>query len=161
MIGGLRARATSVEHWSASGQQIMAVLRQSAALQPWPYLTSDRCWRMPAAFMQPWLTCMHGAAQTCAHLSLLQIGCSPREIFQGGSSTAAPPDSCSVAFVFLYDDFPAVNECTHLARQAEQWLPGPGPEPVRAALLRWLRVFPLALMDHLREEESLESLVKG
>lgn len=54
-----------------------------------------------------------------------------------------------------------VNECTHLARQAEQWLPGPGPEPVRAALLRWLRVFPLALMDHLREEESLESLVKG
>lgn len=54
-----------------------------------------------------------------------------------------------------------VNECTHLARQAEQWLPGSGPEPVRAALLRWLRAFPLALMDHLREEESLESLVKG
>lgn len=55
----------------------------------------------------------------------------------------------------------AVNECAHLARQAEQWLPGPGPEPVRAALLRWLHAFPLALMDHLREEESLESMVNG
>lgn len=55
----------------------------------------------------------------------------------------------------------AVNECTHLARQTEQWLPGSGPAPVRLALLRWLRVFPLALMDHLRQEESLESLVSG
>ena len=55
----------------------------------------------------------------------------------------------------------AVNECTHLARQTEQWLPGAGPAPVRLALLRWLRAFPLALMDHLRQEDSLESLVKG
>lgn len=55
-----------------------------------------------------------------------------------------------------------VNECTHLARQAEQWLPGPASQPVRTALLRWLRVFPLCLMVHLRgEDEELPALVKG
>eukprot|EP00878_Enallax_costatus_P025175 GHUV01026908.1.p1 GENE.GHUV01026908.1~~GHUV01026908.1.p1 ORF type:complete len:418 (+),score=116.02 GHUV01026908.1:150-1403(+) len=54
-----------------------------------------------------------------------------------------------------------VNECTHLARQAEQWLPGPGCQPVREGLLRWLRVFPLSLMVHLRgHEEELEELVQ-
>lgn len=74
---------------------------------------------------------------------------------------AALADLCSLAIVSSRDKLSAVNECTHLARQAEQWLPGSGPEPVRAALLRWLRVFPLALMDHLRQEESLESLVAG
>jgi len=47
-----------------------------------------------------------------------------------------------------------VNECTHLARQSEQWLPGPANEPIRAALLRWLRVFPYSLMEHLRQPDE-------
>jgi hypothetical protein len=54
-----------------------------------------------------------------------------------------------------------VNECTHLARQTEQWLPGPALEPVRSALLRWLHVFPISLMVHLRgHEEDLRGLVQ-
>lgn len=52
-----------------------------------------------------------------------------------------------------------VNEVTHLARQVEQWLPGPERAPLRSALLRWLRVFPLSLMVHLRgHEEDLAGL---
>uniref|UniRef100_A0A383VJ70 Uncharacterized protein n=1 Tax=Tetradesmus obliquus TaxID=3088 RepID=A0A383VJ70_TETOB len=55
-----------------------------------------------------------------------------------------------------------VNECTHLARQTEQWLPGPASEPVRSALLRWLHVFPISLMVHLRgHEEDLRQEVQG
>ncbi|KAF6253563.1 Bestrophin, RFP-TM, chloride channel-domain-containing protein [Scenedesmus sp. NREL 46B-D3] len=55
-----------------------------------------------------------------------------------------------------------VNECTHLARQTEQWLPGAACEPLRCALLRWLRVFPISLMVHLRgHEEDLRGLVQG
>lgn len=47
-----------------------------------------------------------------------------------------------------------MNECTHLARQSEQWLPGAANEPIRAALLRWLRVFPYSLMEHLRQPDE-------
>lgn len=52
----------------------------------------------------------------------------------------------------------------HLARQSCQWLPSDAPddERIRAALLRWLRAFPVALMCNVREEEDqLPALLTG
>lgn len=55
-----------------------------------------------------------------------------------------------------------VSSSVHLARQSCQWLASPGDGATRAALLRWVRAFPRAVMAFAREEEEhLGELMEG
>lgn len=57
-----------------------------------------------------------------------------------------------------------VSSVCHLARQTCQWLPTSAPEDerIRAALLRWLRAFPLAVKCYVREDEGrMKGLMEG
>jgi hypothetical protein len=97
---------------------------------------------------------MHACMTTS--VCVFPVECSPPPAAAPCSQSAAVFFCCSsLRWWEARDSWQVVvNECTHLARQSEQWLPGPANEPIRAALLRWLRVFPYSLMEHLRQPDE-------
>lgn len=53
------------------------------------------------------------------------------------------------------------SECTHLARQVTQWLPGEENLEMRQTMLRWIAAFPISLLAVCRGQDLAATLVQS